>query len=156
VTLADMTWDESNYRFHLLYDANEAFAAGDDEHARTLYERVIHDETLEDVEWAEPADQIRSFTRQFAAFRLALLELRRQQPAEAAAWQAWLAQEYAGQSLTRAATELLAAGARGHDPAEACATVTALLQMENNPTGPLVNMGYANPELSAEDVCPVP
>jgi hypothetical protein len=156
VTLAEMTWDESNYRFHLLYDANEAFAAGDDEHARTLYERVIHDETLEDVEWAEPADQIRSFTRQFAAFRLALLELRRQQPAEAAAWQAWLAQEYAGQSLTRAATELLAAGARGHDPAEACATVTALLQMENNPTGPLVNMGYANPELSAEDVCPVP
>lgn len=155
VTLAEMAWDESNYRFHLLYDANEAFAAGDDDNARLLYERVIHDDSLEDIEWAEPADQIRSYTRQFAAFRLALLELRQQRPVEAAAWQAWLQQEYAGQPLTRAAGQLLTAAGQGQALPQACADVAGLLYLEDNPTGPLVNMGYANPALEVEDVCPL-
>jgi hypothetical protein len=156
ITLAEMAWHESNYRFHLLYDANEAFATADDERAQALYERVIHDESLEDLEWAEPAAEIRSYTRQFAAFRLALLELRRQRPAEAAAWEAWLAREYAGRPLTRAAAQLVAAIEQGQELPQACATVEAMLRLENNPTGPLVNMGYANPELNIEDVCPVP
>jgi hypothetical protein len=156
ITLAEMAWDESNYRFHLLYDANEAFAAGDDEHARALYERVIHDESLEDLEWVEPADQIRSYTRQFAAFRLALLELRQQRPAGAAAWQAWLAQEYPDQPLTRAAAQLLIAVGEGQSLPVACAGVEAMLRLEDSPTGPLVDMGYANPELKIEDVCPEP
>jgi hypothetical protein len=154
VSLADREWEATAYRFHWLYNANEAFDAGEDEVARQRYERVIHDEALEDVAWAEPAAAIRDHSRQFAAFRLALLALRQNERAEAGAWRDWLQAEYPGAPLTQAAQQLLDAVAAGQTPPQACAAVTAFLSSVENPTGPLLYMGYANPVLDAEAVCP--
>jgi hypothetical protein len=41
------------------------------------------------------------------------------------------------------------------DIAAACVAVTNQLLTVEEPTGPLADMGYGNPALDADDVCPV-
>jgi hypothetical protein len=156
VTLAESAWIDANYRFHRLYDATEALAAGEVETARQLYEQVIQDESLEDTEWAYSADEIRDATRQFAAFRLVWSGLRAGDRSAAGTWLDWMQQTYPMAPLTGAAATLLVEWDRDGNLALACTAVTRLLAQAEKPTGPLADMGYANPYLAAEDVCPIP
>lgn len=152
---ASLHYDASEFRFHWLYDANDAFAADDNENARFLYGEVVGNEELKDVEWADPADEIKAATRQFAAFRLALLSLQADNTAQARQWRDWLTAEYPETPLAQAAVTLLDEYSRNLNLAAACQTITTDLLLLDRPTGPLEYMGYANPALTAEDVCPI-
>lgn len=157
VVLAEQQWQETGYRFHELYNANYAFEEEQVDIARTRYEAVITDPALEDIEWATGTpEEVRAHTRQFAGFRLALLPLLRGDITEATRWRNWLQSEYPGAPITEAAAVLIPEWqANGNDLAAACQVVTDLLQARDNPTGPLRDMGYNNPSLNAEDVCPI-
>jgi hypothetical protein len=152
----EFTWDESNYRFHRLYDANQAWTDGDMTLAAVLYEEIISDSGLEDTEWwSGSVEEVRDAALQFAAFRLARLSLRQGDVASATAWQAWLQESYAGRPLQQAADLLLARTAVGDSLTTACTAVTNFLLTLEDPLGPLHDMGYANPALQAEDACPL-
>lgn len=155
VTLAEREWEDTGYRFHRLYNANAAFDEEEYDEARSLYESVIVDASLEEVDYAGTVEEVRSYTRQFAAFRLALLPLLRGDITEATRWQNWLSQEYAGSLLSNATALLIQTWQQnGNNLPAACDQVTNYLAGQDSPTGPLEDMGYGNPALTADDVCP--
>lgn len=156
ITLEEQQWDETEYRFHRLYNANYAFDRQEYDLARSGYENVVVNPDLEDVEFATgTASEVRDHSRQFAAFRLTLLPLLRGDITEATRWRNWLHAEYPEAAITAASARLLSEWeSNGNNLPAACSTVTALLQSSNEPTGPLVDMGYNNPSLTAESVCP--
>ncbi|MDT8304858.1 MAG: hypothetical protein RRC07_02885 [Anaerolineae bacterium] len=155
VTLAEREWEDTGYRFHRLYNANAAFDEQEYDEARALYESVIVDATLEDVDYAYTVEAVRAYTRQFAAFRLALLPLLRGDITEATRWQNWMSQEYAGSPMGNATALLIQTWQQnGNNMPAACDQVTNYLAGQDSPTGPLEDMGYGNPALTADDVCP--
>ena len=158
VSLYEQQWEDTDYRFHRLYNANYAFEQESYGVATELYESVITDPSLEDVEWASgSAEEIRSYVQQFAGFRLAMLPLFRGDITEATRWRNWLQESYSEAPITRAATLLISEWeANGNDLPAACRVVTEFLEQRENPTGPLTDMGYNNPSLEAGDVCSLP
>lgn len=159
ITLESRTFDETDYRHHRLYDANLAFDEGDYGLAAVLYEQIVVDERLEDVQpiLAGTAEDTRRAARQFAAFRLAMLPLFRGDVTEATRWRNWLNDTYPAVPIAEAATLLVTTWeGNGNNLPAACAVVTDSLQSQAEPpTGPLMDLGYANPMLTAEDVCPL-
>ncbi|HSM55231.1 MAG TPA: hypothetical protein VK879_03670 [Candidatus Sulfomarinibacteraceae bacterium] len=150
-------WADTGYRFHTLYNANYDFSQEDYDLAAQKYEAAIVDPNLEDVEgFSAPASEVRDNVRQFAAFRLSLLPLTRGDITESSRWRTWLQDEYPHAPLTEAAHLLYSRWeANGNDLVDACAAVTEYLDAQSNPTGPLTDMGYANPSLTADEVCPI-
>jgi len=156
ISYRDFWWDDSNYRFHRLYDANQAWYDSDWSLAQALYAQVIDDDSLEDIEWWDSsAGDVADATRQFAAFRLILLAVREGDLAKAAGWQNWLQENYGGRPLQQAAELLLDQYAQEANWPAACTAVTNFLLDFDEPLGPLHYMGYANPALEVEDVCPL-
>jgi hypothetical protein len=157
VTLAEQQWEETSYRFHWLYNANYAFQQEEYDMARTRYEEVVVNPDLQDEPFATGTPQeLRDYTRQFAAFRLTLLPLLRGDITEATRWRNWLQQEYPQAPMTAAADRLLSEWqSNGNNLAAACDAATSVLQAAENPTGPLTDMGYNNPSLTAKTVCPI-
>lgn len=141
----------STLRIHVLWDANDALARGDVAHAAQLYTLVLEHEGLDDV--SVDGREVRPLVMSFAAFRLALLALEQGDAVAAGRWRDWLAQHDATGAWARAATLLV--DAWSGDRAVACAQVTAQLQGEKVSWLPLSDMGYANPALDADDVCPL-
>lgn len=156
VSLYEQIWEDTGYRFHRLYNANYAFEQESYGVARELYESVITDPALEDVEWASGSvEEIRAYVQQFAGFRLAMLPLLRGDITEATRWRNWLQESHPDTPITRGATLLISEWeANGNDLPAACRVVTDFLEGQTNPTGPLTDMGYNNPSLEAGDVCP--
>ncbi len=156
ITLADTLWAPSPWRFHVLYDANRAFDRPDYENAHGLYLRVINDGTLQDISEFPASGDTRDSARQFAAFRLVLLGLLADDQDAAAIWRDWLSLHYSDSPIHQAATALMMEWISGTgNLGDACGVATSLLLAAENPTGPLAYLGYANPELTAEDVCPI-
>lgn len=155
VSLYEQLWEDTGYRFHRLYNANYAFEQESYGVAAELYESVITDPALEEVEWHSGSEEeIRSYVQQFAGFRLAMLPLLRGDITEATRWRNWLQESHPQTPITRAATLLISEWeANGNDLPAACNVVTSFLEGEPNPTGPLTDMGYNNPSLEAGDVC---
>jgi hypothetical protein len=154
ISYQDFWWDESEYRFHRLYDANQAWTENDWLLARALYEEVIFNDSLEDTEWwYGTAEEVSAYVYQFAAFRLALLDLRAGDLAAATAWQNWLRDNFPGSPLNQATDLLISSFGQTNDIAAACTAVTNFLLDFDEPLGPLHDMGYANPALQAEDAC---
>ena len=157
VSLYERLWEDTGYRFHRLYNANYAFEQESHGVAAELYESVITDPTLEDVEYTGTVEETRAHVQQFAGFRLAMLPLFRGDITEATRWRNWLQESYPEAPITRAATLLISEWeANGNDLPAACRVVTDFLDQRENPTGPLTDMGYNNPSLEADDVCPLP
>lgn len=157
VALAETIWDQSEIRFHRLYDGNFAFAAGNYEAAITAYTETIEDETLIDTDWLDETEAIRQNVEQFAAFRLVLIALLNNDFAEAVRWLNWLEATYPNQPISEAAALLISEwDSNGHEVGAACTTVTGYLSTTDNPTGHLVDMGYANPTLTGDDLCLLP
>ena len=157
ITLAEQQWEETAYRFHRLYNANYAFEQQQYDVAGSGYEDVIVNPDLEDEPFATgTAEELRDHTRQFAAFRLTLLPLLRGDITDATRWRNWLQGEYPEAAITAASERLLSEWeTNGNNLAAACNEVNTLLQSSDNPTGPLVDMGYNNPSLTPETLCPI-
>lgn len=177
ISLADVTWQETKYRFHTLYNANYAFEKGDEQTAHLLYSRVIFNELLTDEVsasctfdqntdtckrdiWA-PVQDVYASNRQFAAFRLILLALGAldREPEttflldEATFWRDWLQKQYPDAPLTEGSRLLLNEWDATKQLDTACAAVNGLLTSRWQATGPLADMGDNNPQLTAETVC---
>lgn len=157
VSLHEQLWEDTGYRFHRLYNANYAFEQESYGVAAELYESVITDPALEEVEYTGSVEEIRAHVQQFAGFRLTMLPLLRGDITEATRWRNWLQESYPETPITRSATLLIAEWeANGNDLPAACRAVTNFLEGTENATGPLTDMGYNNPSLEAGDVCSLP
>lgn len=156
MVLISTIWDQTNYRHHLLYDANNALDGGSDQLAADLYQRVIYDESLEDVPAWNGDGDTRADSRQFATFRLALLALRQNDLPTATEWDSSLRLSDPEDPLTEAVSLLIQTWEdNGHNLANACTAVTNYLLSISSPTGSLEYLGYGNPSLTAESVCPI-
>lgn len=155
LTLSAIEYYRTGERVHVLFDANFAFHLGNLESAKNLYIEVIENESLGDSVALEAEDGGYSDTRQFAAFRLALLNLVESNLESAQEWQNWLETEYSSSPLTEATNVLLASWQQTNSLPQACIAVTNFLINYEQPTGSLSYTGYGNPRLLAEDVCPI-
>jgi hypothetical protein len=155
IVLKDVAWEHTNYRHHVLYDANLAFDAGDDVAAEAAYTRVVEDGTLLDADSPATGESAHDSSRQFTMFRLVLVQLRGLAEVEANTWYQRLAAEYPDAAITRAAATLLREWGNTNELATACLAVTSQLAGEADPLGAIADMGYGNPQLKPEDLCPV-
>ncbi len=163
IALADVRLDPTEYRYHLLWEANDEFDEGNVNRAIELYEQVVGDRTLLDAGSFNDEAIVYRDTRNFAAFRLLLAALVKNDPAQAMEWNTWLYGNDGNAHLTTA-SDILLDVSESASLKMACAEVTDyLLQFEvmqdewitESPTGALRDMGYANPSLTADDVCPL-
>lgn len=154
VTLADTILDTTNYRHHILYEANQLMAEGDLAGALLLYERAINDNSLISYVYGPSETETYASISQFAAFRLILIDLLQGDSSRAAGRLAWLNQNYPGTAAAQGAATLVNNWSGPEGMAALCATIESNLQALPNPTGALADLGYGNPSLTAEDFCP--
>ena len=147
-----------SYRPHALYEANRDFDNPDRlQNAENLYQRVIHDEILVEVE--TPIGHSRNGLRQYAAFRLALASLLRPVPNEAAAvdWRDWLLEQYPDTLISSAAAELISTWADTGSVDAACERVTETVSGDR-PLGywpvEIQHIAEGDPILLPYDLCP--
>lgn len=156
VTLTEVLPDWTDYRHHILYEANGRMDAGDLAEALRLYEAAINDDRLISPEFLTTPAETYAAISQFAAFRLILIDLLQGDVQRANGRLAWMQQNYPGAPLTAAAATLLNGWSSADGLPALCATITNMLETYENPTGGLENLGYGNPSLTAVDVCRPP
>jgi len=154
VTLADTILDPTEYRHHILYEANLRLEEGNLDEARRLYEAAINDDTLITPEFLTTPEETYSAISQFAAARLILLDLWQGNVDSANGRLAWLQQNYPGTPLTEAAGTLVNNWGGQEQLPALCGSIETMLVGSDNPTGALNDLGYGNPSLQAEDFCP--
>lgn len=151
VSLADIYWEATGQRFHLLLDANFAYDLGDFEQALADYQQVIEDENLGDAVFLNmQLGKIK--TQQFAAFRLVLLNLQLGDKINANKWRDWLTVQYPTEPIAEAAAILLASWPNSQQ--SSCADVLSHLENYDRFIQPLDTPGYGNRSLFAADLCP--
>jgi hypothetical protein len=151
---AETILDPSPYRHHILYEANDRMAGGDLAEALRLYEAAINDGALRDDGFVHSLEDTYASISQFAAFRLILIDLLRGAPARAAERLAWLQATYPATAADQAAAQLVANWNGPANLDSVCQTIETNLDVWENPTGTLADMGYGNPVLTAADFCP--
>ena len=145
----------SNFRIHVLLDADQAALAGDYAEANDLYHRVITDEALEDVEFGPaPRDHLIAY----AMFRQVVTYALMRDLGDAQAAYGILQNTYPDGAPGRAYAELATAFrdvyAASEDTAAACAAARAYAAAhQSDVLGPLY-YGYANPTYTEADLCP--
>lgn len=154
VTLADTILDPTDYRHHILYEANMEMADGNLDAARFLYEQAINDDALITPEFMMPPVETAADIMQFAAFRLILLDLLQGDGAGANGRVAAMQQAYPDAPLTPAAATLVNEWTHADALPALCTSIETTLETVDNPTGALSDLGYGNPSLTAADVCP--
>lgn len=154
VTLADTQLDPTEYRHHVLYEANELMAAGDLDGALLLYETAINDGALRTQPHNASEAETTAAINQFAAFRLILIDAIRGDAERAAGRLVWLQETYPDSAATQAAALVVESLSDGPELEVVCERIETELGALENPTGPLADMGYGNPSLTAVDFCP--
>ena len=152
--LAETIPDPSNYRFHLLYEANDLFAAGEYVAAIAKYVDVVENPNLDDGLGLTIPESTYEPSRQFAAFRLMLSYLQLGDMENATVWSSWLYNN-SNPQLTDGVIAFWEDYNFNHSVASGCVAATNILLTFPNPTGPLADLGYALPSLTAESVCPI-
>ena len=153
--LAETILDPSNYRFHLLYEANDLFEAGEYAAAIPKYVEVVENPNLEDGTGILVPESTYDPSRQFAAFRLMLAYMQLGDMENATVWSDWLYANYPNTAVEDAVITFWEDYNLNHSVAAACTAVTNILNSLPDPTGPLADLGYALPSLTAESVCPI-
>ena len=158
VALSQVSWDPTEYRMHLLWEANDLYYVGHYSESRSLFLRVIEEAHLKESPYGNAESHYHS-ERRFAAFRLILISLQEQNFNETIFWKDWLENNYPETPIAMAAALLLSEVENTGNVSLACDKVSNfLLQFETPPpvTGSLLlELGYANPSLGPEDVCRV-
>ena len=155
MTLVDTRWEKTDYRHHRLYDANRAFDAGDYAGASDMYQSAIEDDSLMDVDAFSGDPETRDDIQLFAAFRLVLIGLLQNDLDMATEWDSWMRLVYPDRVLTDAASEAIQTFEGSGSVSAACASVNNLIAPIENVVGGASYLGYNNPELTNENVCPV-
>lgn len=154
VTLAETILDFTEYRHHILYEANDLMAEGELDQALSLYEQAIDDTTLITPEFLNSQAETYAAISQFATFRLILIDLLQGDMDNATSRLTSLTQNYPETATTQAATTLVNDWAGAESMASVCAAIETDLEAFDNPTGALADLGYGNPSLTGADYCP--
>ncbi len=146
----------STYRIHVLNDADQADIDGSYATALQLYDQVIHDDSLQD--WVDPVSE-RANLSAYAMFREVVTQLQLGDTAAAqSAYQA-LRNAYPPASLGGAYGLLGQAFWTAYRSSDnvglACAQAQAFAQANETAILQPLYFGYANPEYTAADICPV-
>ncbi len=157
ISLFEATYDAANIRYFTLLDANDAFVLGNYDQALVLYEDAALSIELQDSNWAN-SDESRadeqSAIKRYAGFRLLLIHLWRDEIEPAQVWFEWLLAEYPSDAITEAAQLLYDEYAKSKNVSASCTLVNEYIESIDNITAPLDNMGYANPILTGDMLCP--
>ena len=156
VTLAETTLEPTQYRHHILYEANDLMAAGDLDGALALYEAAINDSALRNDGFAHAPEQVYADISRFAAFRLILIDLLQNNAERAAGRLAWLQANHPDAAATGAAATLLAGWTGADGQAALCASIEETLAALGDPKGAVSAMGDGNPSLTAAAFWPPP
>lgn len=151
-SLLRQSFGESSCLYHLILDANRAYAQElDFALAQSLFSESILENKLNAC-WTRPGelDELRSF----AFFRLAQIEAYLGNRETAAVVIDQLADSYPGQPYAQVGRIWLEGYQASDDPNQACVTVTNFVTANPAAVEMLADYGYANPSFSAEDVCP--
>jgi hypothetical protein len=148
---------ESSYRIHVLHDADRAARDEDIPNAIGLYQRVIQDPLL--LDWNDPQAE-QDLLGAYARFRLLVLYYQIEQPDFAGAVLSEMENLYPPDHPQRAFVELAGQFVEGFergDVAEGCRAARSYAS--DNPESILeglgsADFGYANPDYTAEDICP--
>jgi hypothetical protein len=155
VVLLLTEYEDSPYRYFKLVDANLAFDAEDYPTARTLYEEVVTRDDLEDLGYFADLEVERGAMTRYATFRLILLDLIANDITAAQTRSDSFLTEYPDDTVAIAAREMQLAFSESNTLESACEVVTLRVTgIEPDPVAPLDYMGYANPEMTAETLCP--
>ncbi len=148
-------YEDSPFRYFKLVDANMAFDAEDYPTARTLYEEVINNEELEDLGYFADAPDERDAMTRYATFRLIILDILEEDFIGAQDRATQMVADYPDDVVANAAFDMVLRYSETQDWTQTCMQVLLNLEgIEPDPVAPLDYMGYANPELGAETLCP--
>lgn len=155
VTLAQTILDPTDYRHHILYEANDLMDSGDLGGALPLYEAAINDPALRnDGFFLHTPEQIYADISAFSAFRLILIDLMQGNIERANSRLSWLTETYPASAAAGAAATLVGSWSGPANAAALCDEIEVELMALDNPTGALADMGYGNPTLGAVNFCP--
>lgn len=152
-TLLNESYGESACLYHLILDANRAFAVDlDFELAQTRFSKAIF-EKKHNACWTHnnELDELRSF----AFFRLAQIAAYTGGSATAQTLVEQLADSYPSQPYAQVGRIWLDAYQASGDPVQACVLVTNFVTANPAAVEVLADYGYANPTFTADDVCPI-
>ncbi len=156
LTKVDTLLDGTNWRHHILYEANDLLAQGDYAAAIVAYEAVINDANLQTyAHFNASQEQAYADLSLFAAFRLIMADIQLGDSARAAARLAWLQTTYPGAAITIGADRFLSTWSATNSLVDACQSATQEMSAYPSVTGVLTDMGYGNPSLTLNDVCPL-
>ncbi len=145
----------SNFRIHILHDADEALAKGEYERAHELYRRVILDDTLDD--WIDAVDE-RANLGAFAMYRKILAYLLQYDYGDAQVAYGILQNSYPGSAVGSAFAQMARAFWEAYEPAQdlaaGCAAAEAFAIAHPAEVLDPLSYGYANRVYSAFDMCP--
>lgn len=150
---------KSNFRIHILFDAESALNQGDYTEALQLYGRVIHDTTLDD--WIDPAEE-RSNLTAYSLFKSAIVYILQGQSDFAQTTFKQLAAEFPDDTSQHAYTLMEDAFLNAYNDnnySTACLAAREFAAIhEEQILTPLgsQSFGYANPDYKSNDVCPLP
>jgi hypothetical protein len=146
----------STYRIHVLNDADQADLDGSYATALQLYDQVIHDDSLQD--WVDPPSE-RANLSAYAMFREVVTRLQLGDTAAAQAAYQDLRNTYPPASLGGAYGLLGQAFWTAYQSSNslgiACGQAQAFAQANETTILQPLYFGYANPEYTAADICPI-
>jgi hypothetical protein len=145
---------ESNYRIHMLQDADDSAKNGGFEQALLQYERVIGDSSLQD--WADPSLEGENLGA-YARYKMFLIYLLQGQGDLAEMIYTELADRFPAGTAQHGYLEMADAFQKGfsnHDPAAGCTEVENYAAAHaDGVLAPLNSFGYANPIFIPRDLC---
>ncbi|MCJ7706777.1 MAG: VCBS repeat-containing protein [Anaerolineales bacterium] len=154
--VSDETRETTNYRFHVLEDADQAAREGDYTAALDLYYRIVTDDTLAD--WVNPETERANLTA-YAMFREMLTRLLMSDYGDAQVDYGILQNGYpagsTGSAYAAMATAFWEKYVPTADVAAACAAAQAFASEHASEVLDPLYFGYSNPTYTASDVCPI-
>ncbi|MEK6222632.1 MAG: hypothetical protein N2D54_10350 [Chloroflexota bacterium] len=147
----------SNYRIHILHDADGALGRGEYEIAILFYNRVIHEATLSD--WVDPANE-RLVLGAYARFKITAAHVLKGDLGAAQNFLGEMAELYepftTPYTFVDMAQLFIEGYKQGGEPAGCAAVVNYANERAETVLLPLGStaFGYANPDYRAEDLCP--
>jgi hypothetical protein len=165
--LSERLISPSQYRIHVIYDADQALLDGDYDRALELYEDVVKDSTL--LAWRYPSET--EYLIAYARFKEILLYTLRGQLPAAQGTRDRLVEQYTvpveggeggslnfgalpGVEFARMADFWWGDFALNRDPGRSCQIVIGYIRANPTAIEVLNSFGFSNPTYTATDVCP--
>lgn len=154
LVLTATSYEETDFRYFKLLDANIAFEAQDYATATTLYREARDSTTLLPTGWPQDDERETSAAQKYAATRLVLIALLSGDVSQARTEAAALQQLFPTSDFNALVETMITTYDQTQDITQVCAAARAAIPYASL-TAPLDYMGYSNPELTPPTLCPL-